>query len=199
MANEEKKFGGSLLGYNKDDVNSYMETLIKSYNEKIWEKDTEISKRDAEIKSLKENIAHIAEENKKLTDELNSLEDIRDKIANTFIDAQIKAEEILENARIQAAKEKNVLEVENEALREVIVERKETIRNIKNSAKSFSEELRESLTKKMEDIQTEIQTLIDGIQIKYFSEEDIKDNDVEKDIARIAANDSDTDAEEVND
>lgn len=120
----EKRFGTSLFGFKKFDVNQYIETILREFDEKLKEKDEEINNlknQGREIKSKLEDFIH-------KTDQIN--ED-RAKIADVLIKAQEKADLIVEDAKIQAIDEKKKLESMIEQEKEKLVDMKTEIKVLK--------------------------------------------------------------------
>ncbi len=120
----EIKFRTSAMGYNKNDVNEYIEQMTQDYQDKIKEKDDEIVKLRNQLKEFKAQ----AEENTKET--YDSTED-KSKIAEVLIKAQATAESIIEEARGVAAAEKRRIEQEIEQDREKIVDMKAELKKLR--------------------------------------------------------------------
>ena len=127
MAKKEKQFSSSLFGYKKKDVDMKLDRLYY-----------EMNALQAEIELMKLEKEKTAQW---LMEERAELELSKKKIAEAYIEAQKKADDMLEEAKREIALERHNYEVENEGLREVIVERKEAIRNIRLSVQAFSTEL----------------------------------------------------------
>ena len=127
MAKKEKQFSSSLFGYKKKEVNSTISQLS--------EENAALRAELEEMRKEKEQTAQW------LMEERAELELSKKKIAEAYIEAQKKADDMLEEAKREIALERHNYEVENEGLREVIVERKEAIRNIRLSVQAFSTEL----------------------------------------------------------
>lgn len=119
-----KMFSTSLFGFKKKDVNSYLEKMNKEYEEKIRYKEKEIADIKAQYRDIKSKY-----------DELNTnfeqLQEDREKIANAFITAHEKAENIIDEARQQAILEKKMLEQQVEAEKEKLVDIKQELKVLK--------------------------------------------------------------------
>jgi hypothetical protein len=120
----EKRFGTSLFGFKKGDVNKYIELMLKEFDEKLKEKNEEINSLKNHNKEIKAKLDDFIQK----SDQIN--ED-RSKIAEVLIKAQEKADMIVEDARIQAIDEKKKLEemIENE--KEKLVDMKAEIKILK--------------------------------------------------------------------
>lgn len=134
----EKRFGTSLFGFKKQDVNSYIEKMLREFDEKLKEKDEEISM----LKNQNKEIRAKYEEYIKNAERLN--ED-RNKIADVLIRAQEKAKVMIDEAKMQALEEKKKIEEMIEQEKEKLVEIKEQIKILKsevvNTLKKYEEQL----------------------------------------------------------
>lgn len=134
-----KRFGTSLLGFNKTDVNSYIEKILKEFNDKLKEKEDEISLLKNENNDLKSRYQEVS------TKVIQIGED-RTKISDVLIRAQEKAELIIEEANQKAFEEKRKTDALLEIEREKIVDAKSKLRKLKKEAsrtlKSFESEIR---------------------------------------------------------
>ncbi|MGE5328308.1 MAG: DivIVA domain-containing protein [Deltaproteobacteria bacterium] len=122
----EAKFRTSAMGYNKNDVNEYIEQSAEEYQTKIKEKDDELVKLRNQIKELKSQV----EDTSKKTTESN---DEKTKIADVLIKAQATAESILEEARQSAIEEKRKIEEDIEKERERLVDLKSELKKLRDS------------------------------------------------------------------
>lgn len=129
----EKRFGTSLFGFKKKDVNSYIQKMLHDFNFKIKEKDEEIAVLKNQNKELKEKY----EECLKKTEQIN--ED-KNKIADALIIAEEKANLIIEEAKKQAEEEKRSIE-------EMIEKEKEKLVELKNQIKLLRTEFVTALKK----------------------------------------------------
>jgi len=142
----EKRFGSSLFGFKKSDVNYYIEKILKEFEDKIKEKDNEIAvlkNQNREIKAEYENLAKMA----------HQINEDRAKIADVLIKAQEQAEQILEEARKQALEEKRNLEQMIEQEREKLVDMKEELKALKqetvNTLKKYESQLTNIIERKL--------------------------------------------------
>lgn len=139
----EKRFRTMFLGgFKKADVNTYIEKILREFDDKLKEKDDEISVLKNQNKDLKTKF----EELFKKADQVN--ED-RAKIADVLIKAQEKAQLMLEDAKLEALDEKKKLE-------EVIEQEKERLVDIKHELKFLKSEVVNTLKK----YETQLGTII---------------------------------------
>ncbi len=129
----EKRFGTSLFGFKKSDVNTYIEKMLREFDDKLKEKDDEI----AAIKNQSREIRIKYEDLAKKADQIN--ED-RAKIADVLIKAQEKGQLMIEDAKLQAIDEKKKLE-------EMIEKEKEKLVDIKQELKLLKSEVVSTLKK----------------------------------------------------
>jgi len=107
----EKKFGSAPFGFNKSDVNAYIEKIIREFDQRLKEKDDEISNLKLQIREMKVRYETASQEQQELARE-------KERIASALIQAQEKAESILEEARRRSESEKIRLDQELESERE---------------------------------------------------------------------------------
>jgi hypothetical protein len=129
----EKRFRNSLFGFKKLDVNTYIEKILREFDDKLKEKDDEISALKNQNRELKQKYEEIY----KKSDQIN--ED-RAKIANVLIKAQEQAQAMLEDARIEALDEKKKLE-------EIIEQEKEKLVDVRQELKTLKSEVVSTLKK----------------------------------------------------
>jgi chromosome segregation ATPase len=121
----EKRFRTSFMGgFKKADVNQYIEQILKEFDEKLKSKDEEI----AALKNENKDLRYRYEELQRRADEIN---ETRAKIADVLIQAQEKAEKMVEEARIEAVEEKKKLEETIESEKEKLVDIRADIKKLK--------------------------------------------------------------------
>jgi cell division initiation protein len=102
---EDKVFGTTMFGFDKDDVNTYIDRMVKEFERKIREKDEEINLLKLQNKDLKQRFEEIVKKNE------NSDHD-KNKIVDVLMKAQENASKIIEEAREKSKIEKIRLEEE---------------------------------------------------------------------------------------
>lgn len=161
----EKKFGTSLFGFSKSDVNAYIEKIIHEFDQRLKEKDDEISNLKLQIREMKARFESVVGESESLARE-------KEKIASALITAQEKAESILEEAKSKAEQEKVRLDAALEAEREKIIDIKHDIKMMKN-------QIVEALAK-YQDFLNEAEAFIESKEQEYYKErEHSEDNSQE--------------------
>ncbi len=138
----ERRFGTSAMGFTKADVNSYIERMLKEFDDRLKLKDDEIA-------NLKNQNREIRIKYEDLERRANQMGDDRVKIADAIIKAQEKAEAILEEARQQADAEKSKLEGAIEEEKEKLVDVKKDLKFLKSTVvemlKKFDAQINEVL------------------------------------------------------
>jgi cell division initiation protein len=153
----EKKFGTSLFGFNKSDVNAYIEKIIHEFDQRLKEKDDEISNLKLQIREMKARFESAANESESLARE-------KERIASALITAQEKAESMLEEARSKAEQEKIRLDAALEAEREKIID-------IKHDIKLMKSQVIEALTRYQNSL-NEAEIFIENKEQEYYKEDD---------------------------
>ena len=122
----ETKFRMSAMGYNKNDVNGYIEQITQEYQNKVKEKDDELVKLRNQMKEYKTQL----DENSKKAD--NTVEG-KTKIAEVLIKAQVTADGIINEAKIVAIEEKRKIEEAIEKDREKLVDLKAEVKKLRTA------------------------------------------------------------------
>lgn len=134
----ELKFRTAAMGYNKNDVNNYIDQLTQEYQNKVKEKDDELARLRNQNKELKTQIEEVLKKE-------NENADGKSKIAEVLLKAQETADSIMEEARKNALEEKRKIEEDIEQDREKLVDLKSEIKKLKSNVtetlKLFQSEL----------------------------------------------------------
>jgi cell division septum initiation protein DivIVA len=120
----EKKFRTGMSGYNKDDVNEYIERILSEFDNRLKEKDDEIANFKLQLRDARSKLDQAG------TDVSTAARD-RDKISLVLIQAQQKADSMVEEARGEAEAERSRLEKMLEANRENLIDIKRDVRDMK--------------------------------------------------------------------
>ena len=123
----EKRFRTSLFGFKKSGVNSYIEKILREFDERLKEKDVEVVSTRNQMKEVKSTYEELAARAEQINED-------RAKIADVLIKAQEKAEMMLENARGEALDEKKRLEEVMEEEKEKLVDIKQELKGLKAGA-----------------------------------------------------------------
>ena len=122
----EKRFRKSFLGgFKKSDVNSYIEKILKEFDDKLKEKDDEIANVKNQLREIRLKYEELSRKEAQISED-------REKIADVLIKAQRQAEQMLEDARAEALEEKRRLESVIEQEREKLVDIRQEMKYLKN-------------------------------------------------------------------
>lgn len=134
----EKRFGTSLFGFKQSDVNSYIEKILREFDDKLKEKENEIAGLKNQCREIRIKYEDIARKTDQISED-------RAKIADVLIKAQEKADTILDEARIQSVEERKKLSELAEKEKEKLVDIKQEIKMLKQDVakvlKKYEEEL----------------------------------------------------------
>ncbi|NLD50482.1 MAG: hypothetical protein GX660_25350 [Clostridiaceae bacterium] len=120
----EKRFGSAMFGFKQSDVNSYIEKILREFDDKLKEKDAEIAALKNQCRELRIKYEDIARKSDQIGED-------RAKIADVLIKAQEKAELIISEAKTQALDERKKLSYMTEKEKERLVDIKEEIKALK--------------------------------------------------------------------
>lgn len=134
----EKRFGTSLFGFKQSDVNSYIEKILREFDDKLKEKENEIADLKNQCREFRIKYEDIARKTDQVSED-------RSKIADVLIKAQEKAETIVDEARTQSLEERKKLSDLTEKEREKLVDIKQEIKFLKQDVikvlKKYEDEL----------------------------------------------------------
>lgn len=125
----EKRFRTAFLGFNRSDVNLYIERILKEFEEKLRDKDEEMSVLKAQNKDLKSKYEELSGKSQQLNED-------KAKIAEALLRAQEKAEIMVMEAVNQANEEKKKIERLIEIEKERLVDMKTEIKFLKTEVVS---------------------------------------------------------------
>ncbi|MDD4188841.1 MAG: hypothetical protein PHX37_01990 [Eubacteriales bacterium] len=139
----QSRFGSSLFGFNKEDVNEYIENILKEFDSKLREKENEADGLKKAYKEIKAKYDEISEKAQKI-------EADRKKIADVLIKAEDTAERISIEARDQALADKAEIESLVEAEREKLVDAKMELKSLRDQIAAMLEKFKDQLDEKAE-------------------------------------------------
>jgi len=139
----EKRFGTSLFGFKKSDVNSYIEKILREFDDKLKDKENEIAELKNQCREFRIKYEDIARKTERAGED-------RAKIADVLIKAQEKAEAIIEEAKNQSLEERKKLSALTEKEREKLVDIKQEIKSLKQDLTRVLKKYEEELDKVLE-------------------------------------------------
>ena len=141
---DKNRFAGSLFGFSKKSVTSYIDELIADFEKKLKEKDAIILDLTAEKKEIKDKLGDLKTTEQKLFED-------KGKIAEALVSAKEQAKQIIDDARVQAVKEKRTLdkmvETEKEKLIDIKTEIKKLKKDVVHIIKKYDNQMNEMLEK----------------------------------------------------
>lgn len=135
----EENFSKGIFGLNKKDVESYIAGIKKDYEDELLEQTKQLKEMKAENEKLNERL-------NKLLDEKKEVEMSKQNISNVLVKAELQAKQILEDAREQATKEKQELDISIEAQKEKLIDAKIELAMLKDKAKEVMMKFSEDIT-----------------------------------------------------
>ncbi len=141
----EKRFGSSFMGgFAKSDVNAYIERMLKEFDDRLKQKDNEIS-------MLKNQNRELRIKYEDLERRMSQVNEDRVKIADAIIIANEKAEAILEDARKEALEEKKKLEQTIESEKEKLVDIRRELKSLKSEVIQRLKKFEQQITEVIDD------------------------------------------------
>lgn len=157
-----KRFGTSLFGYKKSDVNAYIDKLISEVSNSIKDKETQILMLKNQLKDIKAKYDE-------LIAEAEAKKQAKDRVADILLDAREQAEQIIKKAAAQHAREMELLKAEQEKEREKLVLMKEEVREYRIK---ISETLKK-LDFQMNTLERELEHLVENDVSRMCEEEQL--------------------------
>lgn len=139
----QSRFGSSLFGFNKEDVNEYIENILKEFDSKLRDKENEIDGLKKAYREIKAKYDEIAEK-------AQQIESDRKKIADVLIKAEDAAEKISSEARDRAVTDKAEIESLVEVEREKLVDAKMELQLFRDQVAVMLEKFKNQLDEKAE-------------------------------------------------
>lgn len=137
----KKRFRSSMSGFNKKDVNRYIESLMDEYEEKLIQKDNSINDLNDQIEEYKNNQASLEAKEAELMVETEN-------VAKALLKANEMSEQIIKEAKEAAFNEVTDLEIRAEQEREKIIDLKKELAQLQK----VSIEMLESFSKSLEEL-----------------------------------------------
>ena len=134
----EENFSKGIFGLNKKDVENYITTIKKDYEEELLEQTKQLQEMKAENEKLNDRL-------NKLLNEKREVEIAKQNISDVLVKAELQAKQILDDAREKADKERHELELSIEAEKEKLIDTRIELAMLKDKAKElmlkFSEDI----------------------------------------------------------
>lgn len=134
----EENFSKGIFGLNKKDVENYITSIKKDYEEELLEQTKQLQEMKAENEKLNDRL-------NKLLNEKREVEMAKQNISDVLVKAELQAKQILDDAREKADKERHELELSIEAEKEKLIDTRIELAMLKDKAKElmlkFSEDI----------------------------------------------------------
>ncbi len=172
MAKGNKVFDTEISGFNKKQVNEYIEKLVSQYQQTLNEKVKECDSLKAKNEQLTAKI-------NELSNAYISAQSEKAKIADVLINAENTAKNIIAQAETDSAAERQRLSLQADDKRMLIVDMNQKIRNMKQDMivmlDGFSQDvdsLMSSLKNSIENEKDSVTKAVDDINNKYDVKEE---------------------------
>jgi len=133
-----KRFKSSMSGYDKKEVDAYLKNVFDDFEKKIVDKDEEINKLLGQVKKLSKKYEDI-----KLKEDQIDAE--KEKITKALVRADETYAQIIDDAKKESKKEIEDLEKQAEVKREMIVDIKKELLDLKEKANIMINKYKESI------------------------------------------------------
>jgi len=146
-----KRFKSSMSGYDKKEVDAYLKNVFDDFEKKIVDKDEEINRLLGQVKKLTKKYEDI-----KLKEDQIDIE--KEKITKALVRADETYAQIIDDAKKESKKEIEDLEKQAEEKREMIVDIKKELLDLKEKANAMIDRYKEAI----EAIHSEFDIKIEG-------------------------------------
>ncbi|HPZ51324.1 MAG TPA: hypothetical protein PLI11_00220 [Clostridia bacterium] len=175
MAKGNKVFDTEFSGFNKKQVNEYIEKLVSQYQQSLSEK----AKECDELRAKNEQLASKLNE---LSTAYIQAQEEKTKIADVLINAENTAKNIIAKAQEESAKERERLSIQADEKRMLIVDLNKIIRDMKLEVEEMIENAKSSLDnavnqikERMDAEKEQIIRRIEEINAKYAEKEEVEE------------------------
>ncbi|MGI6529381.1 MAG: hypothetical protein ACOX3J_06825 [Clostridia bacterium] len=180
MAKGNKVFDTEFSGFNKKQVNEYIEKLVSQYQQSLSEK----AKECDELRAKSEQLASKLNE---LSTAYIQAQEEKTKIADVLINAENTAKNIIAQAQEESAKERERLSIQadekrmlivdlNKSIRDMRLEVEEVIEKAKNSLDNAVSQIKERMDAEKEMIISRIEEIYAKYAEKEEDEEEAKED-----------------------
>lgn len=170
MAKSSKVFDTEFNGFNKKQVNEYIEKLVSQYQQSLNEKTDECD----ELRAKNEQLAAKLNE---LSDAYIKVQEDKAKIADVLINAENTAKTIIAQAEAESEEQREKLSVQADEKRMLIVDLNKTLRDMKMEIERFIDEAQKDMINSLDLIKNRldsekqsISSKIDELNAKYTDE-----------------------------
>lgn len=148
---ENVVFADEKKGYNKSQVNRYIEDLTRRYDAALTAKDTELAQVKRALEDTKKQLELISGEYRVMKED-------KEKIASVLIDSQVRAEQIIAEARQEAEAEKQNLIQEADEKRDLLVAKNKLLREMRIDVCRLFDDMKSRMSDSYQNIIKEIES-----------------------------------------
>lgn len=135
----EENFSKGIFGLSKKNVENYIATIKEDYEKELLEQTKQLKEMKAENEKLNERLNTLLNEKKEV-------EMAKQNISDVLVRAELQAKQILDDAREQAAKERQELNISIEEQKEKLIDAKVELAMLKDKAKEIMLKFSEDIT-----------------------------------------------------
>lgn len=135
----EDNISKGLFGLNRKEVENYVMTIKKDYEQ-------ELKKQNTELLSMKAENAKLNERLNELLNDKKSIEEAKANISEVLIKAEMQAKAIIEDAKNKAIEERQEIDLLIEAEKEKLIDTKIELAMLKDKAKDLINKFTEDLS-----------------------------------------------------
>lgn len=171
MAKSSKVFDTEFNGFNKKQVNEYIEKLVSQYQQSLNDKTNECDELRAKNEQLSAKL-------NELSDAYIKAQEDKAKIADVLINAENTAKNMIAQAEAESEEKREKLSVQVDEKRMLIVDMNKNIRDMKIEIEKMVEEAKSRMNnslslinERLESERQAISSKIDEINSKYTAED----------------------------
>jgi len=137
---DENNLPKGLFGFNKKEVEAYISSMKEDYEKELMEQTKQLQEMKVENAKLNDRINNLLNERK-------DVEATKQNISDVLLKAELQAKQIIDDARVQADKEKQEVEALIEEQKEKLIDAKIELAMLKDKAKEVMMKFSDEITK----------------------------------------------------
>lgn len=137
---DENNLPKGLFGFSKKDVEAYISSMKEDYEKELMEQTKQLQEMKVENAKLNDRINTLLNERK-------DVEATKQNISDVLVKAELQAKQIIDDARTQAEKERQEVDVLIEEQKEKLIDAKIELAMLKDKAKEVMMKFSEEITK----------------------------------------------------
>lgn len=137
---DENNLPKGLFGFNKKEVEAYISSMKDDYEKELMEQTKQLQEMKVENAKLNDRINTLLNERK-------DVEATKQNISDVLVKAELQAKQIIDDARVQAEKEKREVDALIEEQKEKLIDAKIELAMLKDKAKEVMAKFSDEITK----------------------------------------------------